>query len=372
MKAKGICLLFICTLMAFVSMGHADERQICGTASVTTLCAGQHIDAGTVTVSNDGAHLYVKYETTGDWYLKETHLEVSTDLLNTAPKTKGGPIPGKFQYSATHSPVVQVYEYSIALDTIGSIPLTQVCILAHAAIVRIVNGEIVQQETGWGGNCGGLQFPGKNWAIYFCYTIQECGGGGGGGEPCDVTLRTQTQGGWGTRANGNNPGTYRDNNFSGCFPNGVTIGCANGYTLQFTSSAAIEAFLPQGGTPAVLTYSDTNPIASDGGVLAGQVLALSLSVGFDACNVNFGADCHLLGDMVLGPGAGDFAGMTVGDFLDLANNVLGGCDTAYTPAQVNAVADAINNSFVDGTTTLTIDPEDETRLYECPEGVCEE
>src|SRR3989344_5045106 len=37
---------------------------------------------------------------------------------------------------------------------------------------------------------------------------------------CEIWI-TYTQGGWGTKASGNNPGTYRDENFSAAFPSGA-------------------------------------------------------------------------------------------------------------------------------------------------------
>ena len=81
--------------------------------------------------------------------------------------------------------------------------------------------------------------------------------------------------------------------------------------------------------------------------MAGQVLTLALSVGFDNYDPNFGQATIHLEDMIIG--SGDFQGMSVGDFLDLANDVLGGCNTNYTPSQVNSVADSINKNYDDGT-----------------------
>src|SRR6056297_1672226 len=84
---------------------------------------------------------------------------------------------------------------------------------------------------------------------------------------CDG-FRTQTQGGWGTSASGNNPGAYRDIHFDQAFPDGITLGCH--YTLHLTSSEAVEALLPAGGTAAALNESLTDP--QNANVLAGQVL----------------------------------------------------------------------------------------------------
>ncbi len=48
-------------------------------------------------------------------------------------------------------------------------------------------------------------------------------------------------------------------------------------------------------------------------------------------------------------GSGTFAGWTVKDFLAEANKVLGGCDTTYTPQQIEDTIDKINKNHDDGT-----------------------
>ena len=68
--------------------------------------------------------------------------------------------------------------------------------------------------------------------------------------------RTQTQGGWGSRASGNNPGTYRDSHFDYAFPNGLQVGCD--LTLNLTNSQAVENFLPAGGTPSTFMVFSPN------------------------------------------------------------------------------------------------------------------
>jgi hypothetical protein len=81
-------------------------------------------------------------------------------------------------------------------------------------------------------------------------------------------------------------------------------------------------------------------------VLAGQVTALTLSVTFDLYDPNFGSNDINLQDLYVV--SGDFAGWTVADVLAEANNVLGGCGSSYTPAQLNQVVSSINENYVDG------------------------
>jgi large repetitive protein len=169
-------------------------------------------------------------------------------------------------------------------------------------------------------------------------------------QPEVCQLRTQTMGGWGAPANGNNPGVYRDANFAAAFPNGLTVGCNGGFTLTLTSAAAVQAFLPSGGTPAALTQNWVNPAGSLNNTFAGQITALALSIGFDENDPNFGESDDLLANAVINNGP--FSGMTVGAVFAIANDVFGGCSNAYSAAQMTDVLAMINENFVDGTGNL--------------------
>jgi hypothetical protein len=157
---------------------------------------------------------------------------------------------------------------------------------------------------------------------------------------------TYTQGGWGASPSGSNPGMILKNNFSRVFSCGVKVG--GRYTLTFTSSSAVDAFLPSGGTANKLTCSATNPTSSSAGVLAGQVLAMQLSLSFSDAGVTRSG----LGSLKLQ--SGKFAGYTLTSFCSLANRVLGG-DTSCLPsgatiADVNDAATKVNENFDNGTT----------------------
>ncbi len=157
----------------------APALSICGTATTVTLFAGQTIDAGTVTVSNDANNLYVTFTTSGDWWLDTTHLHVATTASDVPAARNGNPIPGQFDYQTDHDPRVQTFTYTVAKSAIeGFDPDVSgsLVIAAHAALVRIVDGEEVT-ETGWG---DGPRFVDKgNWGTYIEYEWQECNGGPG-------------------------------------------------------------------------------------------------------------------------------------------------------------------------------------------------
>jgi len=161
-------------------------------------------------------------------------------------------------------------------------------------------------------------------------------------------FRTQTQGGWGSKPSGNNPGMYLKNNFNTAFPNGVEIGCTNKF--RFTSASAISNFLPSGGTPRVLPNGTfTNPTNSyHSNTFSGQVLALAISLGFDNAIPSFGSSHLNLKDLVIT--SGTFSGWTVQQLFTEANKKIGGCSTSGISISTfnNGVA-AVNESYTDGT-----------------------
>ena len=162
---------------------------------------------------------------------------------------------------------------------------------------------------------------------------------------CSGDFKTFTQGGYGTSCNGNNPGCYRDAHFDTAFPDGLVIGCGNN-TLTFTTSAAIESYLPAGGGPALLSGNVVNPVGSRG-VLSSQLIALTLSVGFDVADPNFSASSASLSSLTIKSGM--FTGISIADFLQLANNIIGGCSNQYSLSNINEAATALNENFDNGT-----------------------
>ncbi|MGD8593063.1 MAG: Calx-beta domain-containing protein [Gammaproteobacteria bacterium] len=129
---------------------------------VVPLLAGQHIDAGTVSVTNTETEILVTYQTTGDWLIKETHLDVELSYSGLDTTKKGNPIPGKFSYTTKHkSPVAEV---SFTIENFGWEEGYELYIAAHAVVTSSQG-----TETAWG---DGQDFPGNNWATYFNYTVQ--------------------------------------------------------------------------------------------------------------------------------------------------------------------------------------------------------
>lgn len=169
-------------------------------------------------------------------------------------------------------------------------------------------------------------------------------------QPCQIAdgdFRTQTQGGWGASAHGNNSGVYRNAHFTSCFPDGLTVGDPDTLFAWFLSSSIIEIFLPAGGTASAFTQNYEDPPSTSAGILGGQVVALTLSIGFDQCDEDFGNSDTLLADLVVDDPTSVCYDMTVQTVIDEANAVLGGAGT-LTPSEINDCVSKINENFVGG------------------------
>ena len=161
----------------------------------------------------------------------------------------------------------------------------------------------------------------------------------------DCEYRTQTMGGWGADPRGSNPGAYLHANFAAAFPGGLTIGCDR--VLHLSTAQAVTDFLPSGSTPMMLENDVyMNPGGSYQNVLAGQLVAATLSVTFDAFDPDFGASGGNLGDLEIA--SGTFAGMTVSELIAAANLFIGNCSSPYTASELNDALTSINESFVGG------------------------
>lgn len=160
-------------------------------------------------------------------------------------------------------------------------------------------------------------------------------------------FKTYGQGAWGAPPHGNNPGVYLRDNWG--LLDTVVIGCdtIGGKTLTFTTWQAVNEFLPQGGKPKSLDSSYINPPNANITILAGQVLALALNIGFDIADSSFGFSNNHLEDLCVVYGT--FEGWTVEEVFMEANKILGGCASDYTPQEINEAVGKINENFDGGT-----------------------
>jgi hypothetical protein len=152
----------------------------CGTVQSTVLWAGQNINAGSVSVSNDATNLYVTYSTSGSWMLRKVHLYVGS--CNTIPTNNAGnPTVGLFPLSQQFSPFVSNYTFTIPLTSLTD---ECFCVAAHAELVKIGStGGVIQAETGWAGNS---LIGGNSWARKFKYCVQDCP------ETCEMNVEIES------------------------------------------------------------------------------------------------------------------------------------------------------------------------------------
>ena len=123
-----------------------------------------------------------------------------------------------------------------------------------------------------------------------------------------------------------------------------------GFTITLTSSDAVKQYLPGGGKAEALTENHTNPVdANKLGILAGQMTALSLNVGFDRCDPDFSSSWSSLGDQVY-CAEGPCKGMTVSAILTLGNQVLGGgsIPSHFNIGVLNTCVTTINENYDNG------------------------
>ena len=147
----------------------------CGSKMVDFL-AGQHIPAGTISITNDLTNLYVTFNTTGDWKMMETHLYVGS--YEGLPKTKtGNPKIGNFPYKNSLGSDT-TFTYAIPLSSLGEDQCFVVA--AHASVATLdLEGNVVEQQTAWG--AGSQITEGGSWATYTVYCPCDGEGSGGGG-----------------------------------------------------------------------------------------------------------------------------------------------------------------------------------------------
>jgi LruC domain-containing protein len=165
---------------------------------------------------------------------------------------------------------------------------------------------------------------------------------------CDMTgLITYSQGGWHAPANGHNAGVLRDAHFGDVFPSGLVIGDPAHFTMTFTSAHAIAQFLPGTGPSHVLSQSYTDPAnAGQAGNWAGQIAAAVMNVEFNDKGY-LGSGPNKLKDLVFLNGP--FQGMSVANFLTLANKALGGGGmSGFSINEIAYAAEQINLNFENG------------------------
>jgi len=126
----------------------------------------------------------------------------------------------------------------------------------------------------------------------------------------------------------------------------IGINGANGYSAAWSNPTAIQSYLIASGTPTALSGDLFNPTVTSSGVFCGEVLCLQLNVDLSDNGMPFGS--LLLKDM----DDATLNGLTVADFLNLVNQMLGGNNAnGYSYEAMNTLTTQLNASFAGSTPT---------------------
>lgn len=135
------------------------------------LIAGQHHEAGTVTVENINGDLTLVYTANPGWTIEATHMSIGDCGEQWVPTTgSGNPKIGHFEHSSEHSDGVDQVTYTLDIGVLTE----EFCFAAHAEVTGPDGG-----ETAW---AEGIGFDGNSWAMFVEALLNGCGSGGDDGE----------------------------------------------------------------------------------------------------------------------------------------------------------------------------------------------
>lgn len=124
----------------------------------TNLMAGNYVDVGNVNIYCDDENVFIEYETTDEWFIKNTHLYVGD--LELIPINKSQ-IPNPLRFPI-HSVCPKQSQSEIYMISKSSLP-NDFAVAAHAEVKREVNGMETKTETAW---CEGDRFSSDSWGMY--------------------------------------------------------------------------------------------------------------------------------------------------------------------------------------------------------------
>ena len=300
------------------------------------LWANSRLRVGRVDVwedqSTSPAVLHVKYVLTEpNWFLTDCRLAAALSS-DSIPQSNGNPTPTQFEWSSGTLGNATEFEFAVPFKY-GWDSNRVLYVAPYCGLLPYVNGRPGNAASGWGGT---EPFPGRKWALYCLYRIGDDTQSGSG-------FRTVAQGVWGASPESGNWGAYLSLHFREVF--GSMLRAGYGKYLLLSSHSAAEAYLPDCGAPGKLTKHYRDPAFSIT-VFAGQVVALTINVEFDAALPDFAPSELRLKDLYVADPTSPFFGWTVQQVLDEANNVLGGIGS-HAPTAMNLCVTRINENFAD-------------------------
>jgi hypothetical protein len=337
------------SLVACGGSGGSDLTPI-GQPVTTPLVTSEAVTTGSMTLYNSTDGLFITATAAPGWELRETRLSVTTSM-DSLPHSKSGRANiDRFMLRRKGGPGTTELSYNLRLLVE---PGTQLFIALYAQ-VKPMSNEIRDDHhidcDNEGVTCAwalGTAFPGNDGSMYLTYVIRAAA-------PPTLAGKylTYSQASWGAAPGANAATTYLAANYSATFPTGASIGDVGMNAAQFTTATAVGNFLPQSGTPAALLRRYVNPpdLANP---FAGETLALTLNIGFDAHDPAFSTGEVPLSSMVVADPASPFYGLTVADVLVNANMLLSGrTDSMFTMADTFDAVSRINANFENGTADL--------------------
>lgn len=287
----------VAALFASVLALGAQAAESCGTTT-WALTAGQHINVGTVTVSNDLDNIYITYALTDPTATFGTlHAWVGNDLLNVPANNQGTPVPGKFPYKPDATGLTS-YTITVPFSDLELVDAAFACgmqlyVVTHAEVNRDGDGDgEIENETAFGGDQTG---GGNRWWFYGKYTVCcdfgpppvlscETAYGKGGfvfttnkkSNPEKLPSLALTQNRWGWATNLTAPGSVTSPMWAGAGLNNT----ANGTNVG-------NVTVSWNGTTATVTYNVSTGYMSEAHVYVGDTKPTTIAPG------QYGNTAHL-------------------------------------------------------------------------------
>ena len=181
----GAVFLFL----SMVVSGAATADAQSGNTYYGTLWAGQYTNSATyaLRVTADCSELMVRFFPENGWEITEYHVDIVSDPAFFPLNPPGNPRIGHFQWSASFPPTTQNKTFYVLPDeVVDPVACGQLIYVAiHAVMVqRDSSGNIIWEETAWGGPCGTtpppwdpysdlpdgfFEFPGNRWGFYLSF-----------------------------------------------------------------------------------------------------------------------------------------------------------------------------------------------------------
>jgi hypothetical protein len=177
---------------------------------------------------------------------------------------------------------------------------------------------------------------------------------GCGWEAGDVVSYSQDS--WGGDPTSSTAAGLLVSNFDTVYGGGVEVGISGnaGFSMIFTSVAAVLNYQPSSGSPSSLNADLIDPTSTSSGLLGGFVLALQFNVDFTDLGLVSGSSSLRYGDLYL-CGLTDtpaYNGLTIRQLLAAMNTALGGGPVAYSYDAVAALTSDVTAAFEGGAPSL--------------------